>query len=126
MTEPETISADEYNATYAGKQPKPNKYRNIKTTVDGFTFDSKKEAHRYTQLLWLKNIGAIGNLTLQPRFPLVVEGEKICSYVADFAYDDVEGITHVEDVKSPATRTPVYKLKIKLMHAIHGIVVEEV
>ena len=31
-------------------QPKRSKYRNVKTTADGLTFDSAKEARRYQEL----------------------------------------------------------------------------
>ena len=44
----------------------------------------------------------------------MVNGKKIGYYVADFQYL-VNGKTVVEDVKSPATKTPLYKLKIKIL-----------
>lgn len=91
-----------------------NKYRNIKTIVDGIKFDSKKEAHRYSELSLLEKAKKINALTLQPRIPLMVNGKKIGYYVADFQYL-VNGKTVVEDVKSPATKTPLYKLKIKIL-----------
>jgi hypothetical protein len=53
--------------------------------------------------------------------------ERACSYVADFVYVDAEtGKTVVEDVKSPATRTPEYRIKRKLMLWIYGIQIKEV
>ena len=111
---------------------KPSKYRNIRTKVDGITFASKREAKRYTELKLLERAGEISHLELQPRFPLEVEGEKICVYVADFQYWDhdsertgaLPGRCHVEDVKG--VRTPVYKLKKKLVEALYDVVIEEV
>lgn len=110
--------------------PKPKKYRNEETTVDGIRFDSKREADRYGTLKLMERGGAIRNLELQPRFQLHVKGELICVYVADFAYhrlrvDAKDGWEPVvEDVKG--VRTPVFKLKKKLMHACLGIEVIEV
>ncbi len=124
MSEPETISADEYNATYAGKQPKPNKYLNKKTVVDGHMFDSKKEAHHYGILKMREAAGEIYNLQLQPRWELVVNGERIGFYKADFRYKDMEDVEHVIDVKG--MKTAVYQLKKRLMYACWGIRITEV
>lgn len=93
-----------------------NKYGNKKCEFGGFKFDSKKELERYLELLWLLKAGKIINLILQPRFDLFINGKKICTYVADFLYNEigVEG-TIVEDVK--AMKTPVYNLKKKMFLA---------
>mgnify|MGYP003141561719 CR=1 FL=1 len=61
----------------AGYRKNINKYRNVKTSVNGITFDSKKEAGRYTELLLLKGQGAIKDLELQPSFDLIVNDKKI-------------------------------------------------
>lgn len=124
MSEPETISADEYNARYSGKQAKPSKYKNVKTTVDGIEFDSRKEALRYAELKLHEAAGNITDLVLQPRFPVYVNGKKICTYVGDFAYKDRDGNEFIEDVKG--VKTPAYNLKKKLMLAVHGIEIQEV
>jgi len=101
---------------------KLNKYKAIKTVVDGIKFDSKKEARRYCQLKLLVEAGKISELRLQPRFDLIVEGSKCGFYKADFEY--VEGGKRIiEDVKG--VLTPVYKLKKKLIKAIYGIDVFE-
>jgi hypothetical protein len=91
-----------------------NKYGAIKTVVDGITFHSKKEAERYKQLALLESTGKIDNLRLQPRIPLMVNGVKIGHYVGDFQYVH-QGTQILEDVKSIATRTPVYKIKKKIL-----------
>ena len=65
------------------------KYNNIKTEIDGITFDSKKEANRYCELVLLKKAGAIKDLETQPKFPLYVNTNKVCSYIADFRYFDI-------------------------------------
>lgn len=101
-----------------------NKFGNVPTQIDGHVFHSQKEARRYTELRGLEAGGVIRDLELQPRFRLEVNGEKICTYVADFAYFDIERNAEiVEDVKG--VRTETYKLKKRMMLAIHGIEVEE-
>ncbi len=108
----------------AGARPK---YGNRKTVRDGITFDSKAEADRWSVLSVLAKTGHISDLERQIRYDLIVNGEKICSYVADFRYyDRRKGAPVVEDVKSGPTRTREYRLKKKLMRAIHGVDVTEV
>jgi hypothetical protein len=102
------------------------KYGNVPTMVNGQQFDSKAEAFRYLQLLGLQQAGEIEDLELQPRYRLEVNGVKIADYRADFRYV-TGGLVVVEDVKGgSATKTPSYRLKAKLMWAIHGIKVKEV
>ena len=91
-----------------------NKYRNKKTVVDGITFDSKREANRYCELILLEKAGKIYNLRCQPRIPLMVNGKKIGHYIGDFEYY-VNGETIIEDVKSLVTKTAVYKIKKKIL-----------
>ena len=90
------------------------------------SFDSKREAARYAELRLLERIGDIADLECQPRFPLIVNGALIATYVADFRYRARDGAVVVEDVKSEPTKTPVYRLKAKLVAALHGVVISEV
>jgi hypothetical protein len=87
--------------------------------VDGFTFASKKEAARYSELKLLERSGYLkpGTLVLQPRFPLRIGQGLICTYVADFGYQTKDGKPVIEDTKG--FRTPIYKLKAKLFHALY-------
>lgn len=102
-----------------------SKYRAIPTVIDGIRFASKKEARRYEELKLLKRAGAIDMVGMQPKFPLEVNGQLICTYIADFQYLDVKSQKVVtEDCKG--MKTPVYRLKKKLMKAIHGIEIKEV
>jgi hypothetical protein len=103
-----------------------SKYGNRRITVDGNSFASKREAARYGELRLLQGIGEIENLTLQPRFPLKVNGKLVCTYVADFLYGKTGDATSlvVEDVKG--YRTEVYKIKAKLFEALHGFPIREV
>ncbi|MFA7282159.1 MAG: DUF1064 domain-containing protein [Sterolibacterium sp.] len=98
---------------------KPNKYRNVRTEVDGIKFASKREAARYGQLKLLEREGEIRNLKLQPRYPLCVGGLLVCTYVADFEYSwAVLPDTVTEDVKGGKTRE--FIIKAKLFHALYG------
>lgn len=89
-------------------------------------FDSRKEAARWSELLAKQAAGAIAALRRQVRFPIVVNGIRVCAYVADFVY--IQGGRRViEDVKSAFTRKlPVYRLKCKLLRAALGIEIQEV
>lgn len=94
-----------------------NKYGAKRTSVDGVIFHSKKEAMRYVALKQMLKSGKIKDLELQPRVPIYINGKKICDYVGDFRYVDSSGFTVLEDVKSEATKTPVYRLKKKMLEA---------
>ena len=100
-----------------------SKYRAKPCMVGDIRFASQAEARRYQELLMLNKAGCIRCLELQPRFKIVIGGQKICTYVADFRY--TEGSREVtEDVKG--VRTPVYKLKKRLVEAIYGIRIQEI
>ena len=101
------------------KMARQNKYNAKKATVDGHTFDSKREAERYCELKLFLKAGLIKNLELQPRFLLQDEffdknevKHKKIEYVADFLYIDKAGRNVVEDVKG--VLTDVYKIKKKM------------
>ena len=101
-----------------------NKYNAKKTEIDGFVFDSKKEARRYQDLTLLERAGEITELECQPKFPIYVNQEKVCTYIADFRYLDIkENAYIVEDVKG--VKTAIYRLKKKLMKAAYGIEIRE-
>lgn len=109
------------------KKKKRPKYGNHKTTVDGLIFDSKREAKRWGELNILLKGGMITNLKRQVPFNLDVKGRSVGTYYADFTYHDDKGFYVVEDVKSIITRKdPVYRLKKRLMDAIHNIDIAEV
>ena len=119
---------------YILEEDKIPKYRNKKTTLDGYTFQSKKEANRYFELKMLQKAGEITALELQPKFEIVpdviwLHASRILRkryYIADFAYFE-NGNKTVEDVKSAITRkNPVYTLKRQLFLLKYpGIVFKE-
>jgi len=99
---------------------KPHKYKAKSVTVDNILFPSKREASRYGDIKIMLKAGVIQDLTLHPKFPCIVNGLKVCTYIADFSYvrrKDGEVVT--EDCKG--YRTDVYRLKKKLVEAIYGI-----
>lgn len=126
------------------------KYHSKKTVIDGITFDSKKEAERYSELKLLERCGAISNLELQKVYELIPaqyelyerygkngnrlkDGkkciEKSCVYKADFVYIDNEtGQQVVEDVKGykGGQAYSVFSIKRKLMLERYGIKINEV
>jgi hypothetical protein len=96
-------------------------------TVDGILFDSAKEAKRYSELSLLQRAGEIHSFFYEKEdlvFLLYVNQQLVAKYEADFRYF-AKGATRetVEDCKG--FQTPVYKLKKKLMLAIHGIEIKE-
>lgn len=100
------------------------KYRNVKTVIDGITFDSKKEAAYYRKRQALLKSGDIVKLEMQVRYDFVINGVKLGFYKADFRETWSSGTVVVVDVKG--FKTPVFNLKKKLMLALHGIVIKEV
>lgn len=122
-----------------------NKYYSKKVTIDGQTFDSKKEYRRYCELLLLEKEGAITELKRQVAFTVIpaqretieryshktgkrlkdkeVIVERECAYVADFTYKQ-DGKLVVEDTKG--FRTKDYIIKRKLMYLFYGIKIKEI
>lgn len=95
-----------------------SKWRNrIVKTEDG-TFHSRKEYRRWCDLKILERTGRIQELRRQVPYTIEVNGKRICKYIADFVYLE-NGQEVVEDVKGKPT--PEYRLKAKLMLAVHGI-----
>ena len=101
------------------------KYNAIKTEVDGYVFASRREANRYQELRLLERVGEIEDLELQPVYPCVVNDVLVCKYIADFRYTSVKrGNVVIEDAKG--FKTPVYRLKKKMVEAIYNIIIIEV
>ena len=101
------------------------KYNAKRTTVEGITFHSAKEARRYQELRLLEKAGEIVDLGRQPSFLLHALGatmrdQNIGTYLADFQYFDENSKAWVyEDVKG--YDTPLSKWKRKHVKAQYGI-----
>lgn len=100
-----------------------SKYKAIKTTIDGITFASKREARYYQIYSRLEELGEIHNLKLQTSLPFILNGKKIFTYKPDFEFDDEKG-HHIVDVKG--VFTPVFRLKKKLIEAQYNVEIEVV
>lgn len=104
-----------------------NKYNAKKTVVDNITFASKKEANRYLGLKMLQRTGHIYDLELQPKYEIVINGVKVCTYIGDFRYRE-KGKEIVEDVKGmrKGAAYAMFRLKAKLVKACHDVTIVEV
>ena len=104
------------------------KYGATRVTLDGLTFDSKREASRYLQLKLRARAGEIAQLEVHPRYYLIVNDHAIGRVTLDFRYVDLKtGHQVVEDAKSPAThKARDWVLRKKLLKALHGVEVQEV
>jgi uncharacterized protein DUF1064 len=96
-----------------------NKYGAIKVKADGFVFDSKMEYAHYCGLKLRRTAGEIvGEIKVHPKFPLVVCGVKICTFISDFEYYDAKiKDTVIDEVKGFVT--PSFRIKIKLFKALY-------
>lgn len=64
-----------------------NKHSTAKRVqLDGYTFQSKAECERYKQLKLMVAALEICELEVHPRYPITINGIKICDVVLDFAY----------------------------------------
>lgn len=101
------------------QRKKPNKYNARKTTVCGHTFDSRREAEYYLELLARKQAGEVVRIGFQPSYTLLEafrdnEGNryKPITYTADFFVTFADGHSEVIEVKGVRTRD--YMLRKKL------------
>ena len=108
-----------------------NKYHNKKIIVDGYKFDSIKEANYYNQLKLLQRAGLIRDLELQrtfilqPSFKLNNKTRRNITYKADFTYfSNEDNKIHVIDIKG--FKTDVYNIKKKMFEYKYGIEIEEI
>ncbi len=104
-----------------------SKYKNKKVVINGIKFDSLKEGNRYRELKLLERSGVISDLKLQVPYTLIEKSKygREIKYIADFTYLE-QGKLIVEDVKSPITRTPLYRLKKRLLAERYNIIISEV
>jgi hypothetical protein len=96
---------------------KKNKYNAVATIVDGFRFDSKKEAAYYSKVKLLKEKGEIVLLLRQVPFHL----PGGVSYRLDFFELYSNGEVWFVDVKG--RDTPMSKLKRKQVEALYDITI---
>ena len=98
---------------------KANKYGARKTTACGRTFDSKREAEIYLDLLSRKQAGEIVRIGFQPSYTLLEaftdntgKRQRPITYTADFFVTYADG--HAEVIEVKGVRTRDYTLRKKL------------
>ena len=103
-----------------------NKFNNVIVFDGEEKFDSQKEYNRWRELCLLERARVINGLKRQIPFTLIEKSQygREITYVADFCYWE-NGKYIVEDTKSEITKTPLYRLKKRLMAELHGIIILE-
>lgn len=108
-----------------------NKYNATPVHTNEGKFDSVAE---YKYYCWLLQEPTVVHVARQVRFALVVNGVKLGAYVADFVVTFADARIEVHEVKNnylltAGKSTPaatLYKYKVKLMQALHGITVKTI
>lgn len=99
-----------------------HKYGAVRSQAsNGVWAASKKEAHRYSELLLLEKAGQIKDLKFQVKMPVAINGIFVFTYICDFVYFDLKipdvPVLTYEDCKGFATDT--YKLKRRCVEAYY-------
>jgi len=103
---------------------KQSKYHAIRTqNADGTWSDSLREARFDAQIMLLQHDPKTARVVRKEKFPIVVNGEKICTFVSDWFVEKKTGEKIVYDAKG--VKTPIYKLKKKLVKALYGLDIVE-
>jgi hypothetical protein len=89
----------------------------VKTVYDGVLYASKAEARYAEHLDWLMSRGEIAGWEAQVRWPLVVNGVKVCVMVPDFRVWFDKKRYELRECKG--WPQPMWRLKLKLFRALH-------
>ncbi len=116
----ETWSVEDYKNYIDKRTPKKAKYKSTKTSVDGHTFDSVKEANFYNELKLRLKANDIKGFCLQPIFILAPE----LKYKPDFIVFNNDGTYDVIDVKG--FRTKEYIVKKKILEDKYNLKITEI
>lgn len=92
------------------------KYGNRRSEYRGIGYASAKEAKFAAELDLLVRAGEIASWRRQVRISLVVNGQRITTYVIDFEISHNDGTVEFVEVKGHATRE--WALKWRLFHAL--------
>ncbi len=101
----EHITLEEYKQL---QQKGNSKYKAKKTSIDGHSFDSLKEANQYEDYKRLLKAGEIKGFCIQPTFILAPN----LKYKADFIVFNNDGTTEIIDVKGIKTKEYIVKKKV--------------
>jgi hypothetical protein len=94
-----------------------NKYNAKAVVVDGLRFDSTGESQEWFKLRKRMLAGEIKNLRRQVKYDFVINGVLVCSYKADFEYEE-NGVLVTADFKGMITE--IFKIKANLFRATQG------
>ena len=109
------------------KKTKSSKFNNVKSEIDGYKFDSKKESEFYGSLKIKKQAGLIKDFKMQVPYNIVVNNIHIANYFLDFEVENNDGTIEYIDIKgkdkktNKFIKTGVFALKKRLVEAIYGI-----
>ena len=131
-----TISTQEARTLLS--KPKRSKYGAKKTELDGFKFDSQREANRWAELRLLEKAGEISHLQRQPEFllygskgPVLIKSKRYpngrrAKWIGDFSYFCRKRNKRIcEDAKG--VRTPAFILKRAVVEACYpGLEIVEI
>lgn len=99
-----------------------SKFKNIKKTIDGITFDSTLEADAYQIIKQWERAGTIVELKLQPEFTLQESFRdpsgklhRSIKYRADFSFRHIADLLRTV-VDAKGLRTKEFALKEKMFH----------
>ncbi len=112
-------SIEDYN-NYNNKSAGKSKYRSYKTSIDGHTFDSQKEAEYYCELKNRLKANDIRGFCIQPTF-ILAAGLK---YKADFIVFNNDGTQEIIDVKGYKTKE--YNAKKKVFEDKFDLEIKEI
>lgn len=83
-----------------------SKYRNVKQTIDGVTFDSKRESDYYLQLKLLQKTGEVTDIGFHPKYILQPGYRKCCGNVwVDKPGNGIKGATVCGNCKKKMPKT---------------------
>lgn len=97
---------------YSKQYQNRNKYKAIKQKVDGYTFDSKREASYYMELQWRLKAGEVKEIIKQKSLELYCNEKLICKYKIDFCVITKEDEVELHEVKGFETRDWMLKWKM--------------
>jgi len=98
-----------------------------KRTYNGVVYQSIWEMEYAKKLDYLLKAGEIKSWNRQVPFPIIVNDQKVTTYICDFEVTNHDGTKRYIDPKSsPKIVDEVFKLKAKLVKAIYGVEIEVV
>jgi hypothetical protein len=101
---------------YSQKWQYGNKYKNVRQTYDGFSYQSKFEAEMAFELDMRLKAKEIKDWERQFKISIDINGYHICNYYCDFRI--LHNDNSYELIETKGMETDVWKLKVKLLEAV--------